>query len=180
MDINVTVDGLDRIDLTTVIAQRVRYDEDGERDVTSDVTLGERVAALVAAKLTKDDEYPGLRKRYLDIRTEVIREMVTPIVAEAISGPIQKTNVYGEPTGATTSIRELIIAEASALLTKSADHYGRGSETVLQKFVREQIAATFTKELAAVVAKEKEKVVAAVRAKAADLIADAVKQGVGR
>lgn len=180
MDINVTVDGLDGIDLTTVIAQRVRYDEDGERDVTTDVTLGERVAALVAAKLTKDNEYPGLRKRYLDIRTEVIRELVTPIVAEAISGPIQKTNHYGEPTSGTTTLRELIMTEVSTVINQKADRHSSSGQTMLQRNISQAVKTILEKELAEVVAAEKAKVVAAVRAKAADLIADAVKQGIGR
>lgn len=180
MQINVTVADIESVDLTTVVGERTRYDLDLEENVSEDVTIGDEVAKRITAKLTKADEYPGLRKRFLDIRDDEIRKAVEPIVAEAIAGPIQKTNVYGEPNGQTTSIRELIMAEANSLLTKSADSYNRGSETVLGKYVREQIAAAFVKELAAVVADEKAKVVAAVRAKAADLIAEAVKQGVGR
>lgn len=179
MQINVTVADIESVDLTTPIETRTRYDEDGDRE-EYEVTLGHLVASKVTAQLSKDDSWGGIKKRFLDIRDEEIRKAVAPIVEEAITGPIQKTNNYGEPTGQTTTVRELVMKEASALLTKSADSYGRGSETVLQKFVREQIAAAFTKELAAVVAEEKAKVVAAVRAKAADLIADAVKQGIGR
>jgi hypothetical protein len=179
MQINITVEGVDQVDLATPIETRSRYDEDGDRE-TYEVTIGHLIADRVTAGLKKDDSWGGIKKRFLDIRDEEIRKAVEPIVTEAISGPIQKTNTYGEPTGGTTSIRELIMAEASKLLTKSADSYNRSSETMLAKFVREQIAAAFTKELAAVVAEEKAKVVAAVRAKAADLIAEAVKQGVGR
>lgn len=180
MQINVTVEGVEPIDMATPIETRTRYDADGDRE-EYDVTIGHLVAGKVFAELKKDERWGGIKGRFLEIRDEEIRKAVEPIVAEAIAGPVQQTNLYGEPTGKTTSIRELIVAEASKLLTKSADNYNRGQgETVLQKFVREQIAVAFTKELAAVVAKEKEKVVAAVRAKAADLIADAVKQGVGR
>lgn len=179
MNINVTVEDIESVDLATTIETRSRYDSDGERE-DYEVTVGHLVAEMVTKKLSKDDSWGGVKKRFLTIRDEQIRKAVEPIVAEAISGPIQKTNSYGEPTGKTTSIRELVMAEATALLTKSSDSYSRSGETVLQKFVREQIAAAFTKELAAVVADEKAKVVAAVRAKAADLIAEAVKQGVGR
>lgn len=180
MNINVTVADIDGIDLTTVVGERTRYDHDLEESVSQDVTLGDEVAKRITARLTKDDEYPGLRKRFLDIRDEEIRKAIEPIVTEAISGEIHKTNTYGEPTGQTTTIRELIMAEAKAYVTKSADSYNRGGETVLQKWVREQIATAFAKELATVMAEEKAKVVAAVRTKAADLIAEAVKQGIGR
>lgn len=179
MQINVKVEDIESVDLATPIETRYRYDEDGDRE-SYEVTIGHLVADKVFAALKKDDNWGGVHRKFLEIRDEEIRKAVQPIVTEAIAGPIQKTNNYGEPTGQSTTVRELVMAEASALLTRSADSYGRGSETVLQKFVREQIAAAFTKELAAVVAEEKAKVVAAVRAKAAELIADAVKQGVGR
>ena len=70
------------------------------------------------------------------------------------------------------------MAEAKKLFTERAD-YGRGS-TLAQRIVAEAIGSAFTRELAAAIADEKAKVVAAVRAKAAELIADAVKQGVGK
>jgi hypothetical protein len=180
MEINVNVEGVEALDLTTVIAQRVRYDEDGERDVTTDITLGERVAVLVAAKLTKEEEWGGLRKRYLDIRSEVIREQVAPIVTEAISGPIQKTNHYGEPTSGTTTLRELIMAEVSTVINQKADRHSSSGQTMLQRNISQAVKTILEKELSEVFAAEKAKVVAAVRAKAADLIADAVKQGIGR
>lgn len=180
LQINVTVDAIDGIDLTTVIGERSRYDHDLEESVPEDVTLGDEVARRITARLARDEEYPGLRKRFLSIRDEEIRKAVEPIVQSAIAEPITLTNTYGQPTGGTTTLTELIMAEAKSYISKSADSYNRSGETVLQKWVREQIAAAFAKELAAVLADEKAKVVAAVRAKAADLIAEAVKQGVGR
>lgn len=180
MQINVTVEDIESVDLATPIETHSRYDADGERE-DYQVTIGHLIAEMVTKKLSKDDSWGGIKKRFLDIRDEEIREAVKPIVTEAIGAPIQKTNTYGEATGPATSIRELIIAEATNLLGRKVDDgYRSNGETVLQKFVREQITAAFAKELAGVVAEEKAKVVAAVRAKAADLIADAVKQGIGR
>jgi hypothetical protein len=180
VEINVTVNGLEAIDLGTVVNTEAYYDHETDERIPAQRTLADVIADKVTRKLTAESYYGDLKRRVTAIRDEEIREAIEPIITEAISGEIQKTNSFGEPTGKSTTIRELIMSEARTLLTKSADSYGRGSETVLQKWVREQIAAAFTKELAAVVAQEKEKVVAAVRAKAADLIADAVKQGVGR
>jgi hypothetical protein len=152
MQINVTVEDIESVDLTTVVGERSRYDRDLEERVSEDVTLGDEVAKRITAKLTKDEEYPGLRKRFLQIRDEEIRAALRPIVDETIAGPLQKTNSYGEPVGETTTLRALIMAETEKLLRTKADSYGRDSETVLGKFVREQIAHAFTKELAAVVA----------------------------
>jgi len=179
INVNVTVDGQDGIDLTTEVQTVRRYDGELDDYVETPVTLGEIVARRISADLTKDDSYPGLRKRFLELRDEEIREQVKPLVTEALTGPIQKTNTYGEPTGQTTSMRELVMAEAKKIVSKPTDSYGRG-ETFLQKLVREEISRAFIGELNKVMAAEKEKVVVAVRAKAAELIAEAVKQGVGR
>ncbi len=180
MEINVTVEGIDGIDMKTVIGETRAWDDEHDAYRTKELTIGEVVAARVTAELTKDESYPGLRKQFLAIRDEEIREAVKPIVEQVILAPVQRTNEYGEATGETTTLRALVVAETKKVLALKADSYGRGSETVLQKFVRDEISAAFKKELAEVLAEEKAKVVAAVRAKAADLIADAVKQGIGR
>ena len=178
MNINVTVEDLGDIDLTTVVGERSRYDHDIEESVTVEVTLGDEVAKRLTAKLTKDDQWDGLRKRFLAIRDEEIREAVKPLVAEAITAAIEQTNGFGERTGKSTTMRELVMAEAKKVFTERAD-YGRGS-TLAQRIVADAVGAAFNRELAAAIADEKAKVVAAVRAKAADLIAAAVKEGVGR
>lgn len=183
INVNVTVDGADGIGLNTEIRETQTWDDESEEYVKNPVTLGDAVAGKLTAMLVKDERYASLRKRFLEIREEEIRRAVQPIVIDAINAPVQKTNTFGEATGGTTTVRELIVAEAKKIAERPFDtsyNSRSGNETALGKFVREQIAAAFTKELAAVVAAEKAKVVAAVRAKAADLIADAVKQGVGR
>lgn len=178
MQINVTVEGLDAIDLSTVVGERRRYDHDTEEYVTTDLTLGDEVARRVTALLTKDDQWDGLRKKFLAIRDEEIREAVRPIVAAAITETLTKTNQYGQPTGETTTLTELIVADANKLLTERSD-YGRGT-TLAQRIVAESIGQAFKNELAKALAAEKEKVIAAVRAAGAELIAEAVKKGLGR
>jgi hypothetical protein len=176
MQVNVTVEDIESVDLATVVETRSRYDSVGERE-DYEVTIGHLIAEKVTQLLAKDDSWGGVKRRFLEIREEGIREAVQPLIAEALTGAIQKTNNYGEPTGQTTSMRELVMVEAQKIVSKPIDSYGRG-ETFLQKLVREEIGRVFAGELSKVMAAEKEKVVAAVRAKAADLIAEAVKQGV--
>lgn len=178
LQINVTVDGVDGIDLATVVGTRSRYDHDIEETVSEDLTLGDEVAKRITKLLTKDDAWDGLRKRFLAIRDEEIRAAIKPIVEEAVIGAIELTNGYGERSGQTTTIRELVMAEAKKQFTERSD-YGRGS-TLAQRIVTEQTNQAFARELLAEITEEKAKVVAAVRAKAADLIATAVKEGVGR
>lgn len=166
------------VDLTTVVGtRRVRDDDDGYYD--GPMTLGEAVAREIAGELMKDESYPGLRQKVLSLREEEIREQLRPIVTGALEAPVQKTNSFGEPAGEPASLTSLIVKEAQSYLTRRADSYGTG-QTIVQKFITEAVDRALKKELAEVVADEKAKVVAAVRAKAAELIATAVKEGVGR
>lgn len=176
MNIDVTVSN---VDMASVVGtHRVHDPEDGYYQAP--MTLGDAVAKEIAEDLKKDKDYPGLARRVKEIRDEEIRALIRPTIEAAIQAPIQKTNTYGEPTGQTTSLTELIVHEAQKYLTTPADQYNRDRGTVLQKMVREEIGAAFKRELAAVIADEKAKVVAAVQAQAAELIAEAVRQGVGR
>lgn len=174
MQINVDVTD---ISLDSVVGDHRVYDPvDGCWD-SAPMTLGQSVAKEIADRLVADDEYKTLRRQVLELRTEEVRRQLEPIVTAAIEKPVQRTNSFGDPVGEPTTLTDLIVKEAREYLAKG-DGYGR--ETVLQKTVREAVGGALKKELAAVVAEEKEKVVAAVRAKAAELIAEAVKQGVGR
>ncbi len=176
--LNVTIDGADGIDLTTVVATRDRYDHDLEESVTEDVTLGVEVAKRLTALLTKDDAYDALRRKFLAVRDEEIRAAVKPLVEDALTAAIEQTNTYGERTGKTTTIRELVMTEAKKVMTERGD-YGRG-QTVAQRIVAEAVGQAFKNELAKEIVAEREKVAAAVRAKASELIAEAVTKGVGR
>lgn len=177
MQINVNVEDIESVDLATPIETRYRYDEDGERE-QYEVTIGHLIAKQVTAKLTADDSWNGLRKKFLEIRDEEIREAVEPIVTAAITETLTQTNSYGQPTGKTTTLTELIVADANKLFTERSD-YGRGT-TLAQRIVTEAIGHAFKNELAKALNAEKEKVIAAVRAAGADLIAEAVKKGLGR
>ena len=177
MNINVSVDN---IDLTSVVGDVRQYDDDRDEYVTEGRTLGDLVAEKVAKSVRESDAYPGLKKRVADIREEEIRALVAPDIEAAMTEPIRKTNHYGKVTGQTTTMRELILDEAQKFMAKPADTYNRDRGTVLQKWVRDAVETTIKTELAEVLKDEKAKVVAAVRAKAADLIAQAVKEGIGR
>jgi hypothetical protein len=177
MEITVTVES---VDLASVIPGKTRvYDPDTEEYDYADRTVGEAVAEQVAAALMKTDEYRLLKHRVLEIRDEEIRAQVKPIVEKAITTSIQPTNGYGRPVGQPVSLEEVIVKEAHAYLTKR-DGYGDRSVSVVQKVVSDAVEKAIKTELARAIVEEKEKVVAAVRAKAADLIATAVKEGVGR
>jgi hypothetical protein len=172
--VNITVN-VDNVDLTSDIGHS--YDEDG---VQTARTLGEEVARKVANTLMRDEEYPGLRRKVMDLRVEEIREQLKPIVSAAIEEGVRETNRYGEPVGEPTTLRALIIKEVGDLLRRPVDNYSREKGTWVQALVKENVQKVLREELGAALADEKAKVVAAVRAKAADMIAQAVKEGIGR
>lgn len=169
MEINVSVEN---VDLKSVIG-----DVWGERDTT----LADAVVDRIVADLKSDeyDLYSGIRQRIKTIRDEEIRAQIAPIIAEAVAKPVQKTDGWGTPNGEPTSLTALIVAEAREQLRKPVDQYNN-RQTMVQKLIADEVNKALSRELMAVVGDEKEKVVAAVRAKAAELIADAVKHGIGR
>lgn len=185
MQINVNVDGLDGVDLSTVIGDEIAYSE-------SDTGYTERQARtlgdLVAEKLA-DRIYAGLdhERRYELVKTasaervKLIRERLVPQVEEALSGEIQRTNNYGEPNGQTTTMRELVIAEITRVINASGDRHYNGSEaSLITRVVTAEVNRALTTELNAAFKAEKDKVVAVVRAQAAELVAGAVKKGLGQ
>lgn len=174
MDITVNVDN---VDLNSIVGEH--YTQTGEEDWHREPqTLGQAVAVKIAEDLKRDEGYRTLKQQVLDRRDEEVREQVKPVVAAAIAASVQPTNTFGQPIGDPVSLTDLIVKEAREALTKRAD-YGRGP-TLLEKVVAEAVDKAIRKELTDVIAEEKAKVVAAVRAKAAELIATAVKEGVGR
>lgn len=172
MEIKVSVED---VDLTSVIGQR--YDDEDGRVPT---TLGEAVAREIVESLKRGDEYRTLAQQVQDIRTEEIRRQVEDEVRAALTGSVERTNQFGERTGKTTTLREEIVRlAADALKVDHRNSYSR-ELTPAQKVIREEVDRAIAGELKAAVDDEKAKVVAAVRAKAAELIATAVKEGVGR
>lgn len=175
MEITVNVEN---VDLTSIVGERYVLDEDGDRAV-EDKTLGQAIAEQVTRNLMKTDDWGGAKEMVRRIREEEIRAAVQAEIAAALTTPVQQTNTWGEATGPATTLRQKIHDMAQSALTRKGDAYGSG-KGVVETVVYEQVNQALKKELSAAVKEEKEKVVAAVRAKAADLIATAVKEGVGR
>ncbi len=185
MQINVNVDGLDAIDLNTVIGDSVtQYDEDGDAIQGEQLTLGDLVAEKLANKIYAGLDYDGryeLSKKAGEERVKLIRERLVPQVEEVLSGEIQKTNNYGEPNGQKTTMRELVIAEITRVVNAKGDRYHSSENTpLINRVVTAEVNRVLGTELAEVFKAEKDKVVAAVRAQAAELVAEAVAKGVGR
>lgn len=142
------------------------------------VKLGDLVVGELVQRYMQTEDWPSLRKRITQVRDEEIRALVLPIIAEAVAKPVQKTNTYGDPIGEATSLREVILDEARKLLQGAkGDSYNR-KEPLGRQLIREMVDKELRAELAEAIKAEREKVVAAVRAQAAELITEAVTKGV--
>lgn len=174
MEITVNTDG---IDLNTVIERG--------RDGTP-ITLADIVAEQLverAVRDTNDDYYRGLAARVRELREDEIRKAVRPAIDKALAEPLRQTNGYGEPKGPELTLIELIVEVARDVMAEPVkDSYGRrsGDRTLLQETIRTEAEKLLRDELKAELDQEKAKVVAAVQGKAADMIAQAVKEGISR
>lgn len=147
------------------------YDGDGDRHV---ITIADAITEQVVERL-----HNKVGKEVHDLVRETIgeqiRTQVGDVIAEVIATPVQLTNTWGEPIGQTVSVRERIAEEVKAQLTNRRDSYGKG--TVLADLIKEQVQQALRKELGASIEAARDQVVGSVRAQAAALIAQAVKDG---
>lgn len=135
-----------------------------------DTTLGALVAANLTREFKQTGGWDGIQKRFEDLRDEEIRAQVAPIVAEAIHNPITKSNRYGEPTGDTTTLREIIATEARKALTNTGDSYSSKRESLLVKTIRAEVHAALTTEIKDVVKKVRNQVIDQISETAKDQI----------
>ena len=82
---NITVK-IDDVSLATMVDQAYSY---GDESGPHDRTVGELVAAMIVDRLVQDrDRWHELSRTVTEIKREVIREAVRPMVEQAISEPI--------------------------------------------------------------------------------------------
>lgn len=111
------------------------------------------------------------------IRDEVQRA-VAPAVKAALAEGVQRTDTYGAPTGPKVTLRQVIVDEAVKALARKVevrDNYGR-SESVIQQVVRDEVQRAVADDLKGVIKVEREKVKAAVRGKAAEILTESVQR----
>lgn len=164
-ELNVTVPELD---LSSVVERHGDH-----------VTVADLIAEKAIRELAQGHSWKPLTERIRAIEDEEIRAAVRELITEALNGPIRKTNTYGESYGEPTTLRALIGEEVTKAVGKSGGSYER-SESVLNKVIREEVTSAFRKELADVIKDQKAKVIDAVRAEAADVLAEAIEKGLNK
>lgn len=169
MEIKVEVDNLS---LSDVIHEGDEYNRS--------VTVADMVVDRIVSRLVGSNDMPDLYRRVASIRDDVIREHLQPLISAALNKPVQKTNEYGRPRGEPIPLTELILTEVKSYLGKPLDRNIGRTETVVQKLIREEVERALLTELRDVIAEEKKRIVAAMRSKAAGIIAATIEAGLGR
>lgn len=155
---------------------------DDEGNGSSPVTIQDAIvyeAARIALKRGDWDSTDAegrrrLRERITAIRDEEIRAHVEPLIREAMTGAVQKTNEYGEPRGEPVSLTAVIMDEVRKALTINPSSTYRNERSALTNVMREHIDAVITRELKAEVAAAKAQVVKAIQEQGAKFLAETV------
>jgi hypothetical protein len=178
--ITLTID----LDLDAYLVRHIGYDEDGEErtapQTLEDVVLDQVVAGLIRQAVHDESTgYKDLRKRVQQVMQEEILAAVRPQIDEALSGPVRRTNHYGEPVDANpTTLRDMITEQVSKSLTMDnrRNSYGDRNQSVLSALVEKHVERQLGTELQAALAKAKAEVTAAVKAKGAEVLAETIRR----
>jgi hypothetical protein len=176
---NITVK-VDDVSLSTVVDEVFEYVEDdfgGSERKAGERTVAHLVADMIVDRLAQDrDRWYELSRTVTEIKRDVIREAVLPMVEQAIAEPLTKTSAYGDPIGGTTTLREVIVDEARKLLDRRANDYpSNNTQTVLQKIVAEEVQRAFAAEIKDAVARARASVADEIGKQVAGAVAAAMK-----
>lgn len=165
------------LDLDRVLMGRPIHDRDGDIVDTGPTTLEDivldRVAHLLLERVDRDDR-DDLRRRVQTISAEEIVALVRPQVEAALTESITLTNAYGEPTGGTTTLREIIVKNAMEWLTKPRGASYSNKVSPLAELISEQVDKAMKAEMSDAIKEAKVQALAAVKAKGAEFLAAAV------
>lgn len=147
MELNVNVN-VDQVDLTDLVG----YNSDD-----SPRTLGDKVAEQIVARIAHGPHWEGITVRVEKVRDEMIRAVLTPIVAEAMESPTVRTNFLGQPTGDKRTMRDLILEHTRDFLNTPIDGQ-RQNGTVLEQYIRSELVSAVQSEVIAAVAAVRDRV----------------------
>ena len=172
------------IDLDKVLARRTRglaYYGDGEPYETEEVqetTIEDLVLDGVVAQLVKEitsdrDFHSGAKSRISNIRDEILRDLLTPILTAAIEAAVQPTNTMGEGVCEPVTLSDIILQRGKGWLEEHVDSRpGRGRTTRIQHIIAEAVDRSFTGELQQALSAGKAEIKRALTKHAAELLAE--------
>jgi len=173
MDIVLNIDAKD-LDLAEKIG--AYYDEDG--DLIGGKSVADAVVSKLVAQAAQGDYAKDLKRRVEEIRDEEIRRRISAAVESALAEPINLTNGYGQRTGQTVTLTELIMQTAEKWLSETErDRRTDRSERRINLLVRTQVDEALKTEIADAVKAAKETVAQQLGKSVADVVTDAVRAG---
>src|SRR5882757_8199299 len=162
------------LDLGTTVAE-----DEGDYDAGAAPYRVDMRAAIVdaaARQLAGGFDYETKRE-IQNTAQEVIREKVTEAVEKSLATELQQTNSWGEAEGPRQSLRDLIVQQANEYMTPKKDNFSQRRDDPFAKLLQAQVYSVLDKELTALMKDARQKVIDAVAADAAGLIAKAVESG---
>lgn len=171
-----------RVDVTipltlgTVVDTTYRQTSEDGFSPDAPVTVLDLVVAEAARQLIADagrDLRTDFRRIVRDRYVALIDEAIAPIITDALAQPIQRTNSYGEPAGAPTTLRQLVIDRVGEVLSTKA-RSSSGDRTMLSQALAEVTDRAIRNELAEALAEAKNQLRAQYVEAAARALADVV------
>jgi len=169
------------LDLDKHLASLKGYDSEGD-PIEAPTTVEAVVLGMAADRLIEQMARSGydwrsdLARRVASVRDDMIAAALRPDVEAALLAPVQKTSNYGDPLGAPTTVRDLIVAKVEEWLTSAnRDSYKnpRGL-TKPQEIIAGEVDRAMGKEMKDAIDAAKAEVVAAVQAKGAEIMAQTI------
>lgn len=127
----------------------------------------------------------AVRDRIELLTDEALRARITPMIEEALAGAIQKTNSFGERKGEPTTLREVIVAKVEKWLRDpdpdARSPIGGGKRpTRIETLIAKEVDRTIRADLNDAMNAARAQVVAGVKDKAAEVIAETIARTVVR
>lgn len=165
------------LDLNTVIGHESDRNDDGDYVGHVPVTLGDRVAEIIASRLIQQagrDWHPSVTA---DAKATADR-LVEEKFREVLEREFVPTDNYGAPKGSPTTIGELIVSRVEAWVSEPLprDGYSSTRGTKLQALIDDVVNRKFEAEVKKAVATAQAQATAAVSAKAGEVFAEIIKR----
>lgn len=171
---------IDELTVDTVIAKVFEYDEEGDITGEQGVKLGDAIRDRLFKAVKDGNGWSDvLTQRIKAIRDEEIRVACRDEIQAALTTPIKQTNSFGESTGAPTTLREMILAEAKKALGRSGSRYD-SDKTLIEKVISVEVQKALTAEVKPILDQAKADVNVAASKIVADILADVASKVSGR
>lgn len=107
---------------------------------------------------------------------DAIRDQVTGIVAETLTGEIRMTSPWGETVGKPTTLKAMIVEQATAFLTAKADRnrYSHEKVVTFADLLKAEVTDAMKTDLHDAIVEARKQVAVAVKERAGQLLGEVI------